>query len=123
MSFGSTAYHVHPFHEKKQSKGSNYLRSCNTLQAGLEELSLQRAHGVPTIGGEPKDVPMVPMQQQSQDSQEDTDSLFSKSTMPWLCFKNMVPYIKTGNFGRLAICIFHPSQKGLGLLKGYFKTT
>ena len=49
---------------KKTSKGSNYLRSCNTLQAGLEELTLQRAHGVPTIGGESKDVPMVPMLQQ-----------------------------------------------------------
>ena len=109
---------------KKRSKGSNYLRSCNTLQAGLEELTLQRAHGVPTIGGESKDVPMVPMLQQPQDSQEDTDSIFSKSTLPWLCFKNMVPYIIV-NIKRVFLgdwpFVYFIQVKKVSAIKGYFK--
>ena len=67
----------------------HYLRSCNTLQAGLQELALQRVHGIPD--GKSKDAPMPTQLQDSQpvDSLE-AESVFSKSTLPWLCLKNMM---------------------------------
>ena len=103
-------------HFQNVSKPLLYLRSCATLQQGLEQLALQRVHEVP----EPKDsqtpmptasqtptasqvptasqMPMdsqVPMASQTpmdsqmpMDSQAEAETLSQTTTLPWLGFKN-----------------------------------